>query len=86
MRAPKSYPGPIMSRDFREWRNKAGYSSCTSDIQIALAEAWNAGGACAAKENTKLRDALEDMVMCAEAFNWDNAEIYNAREALSYTE
>jgi hypothetical protein len=28
---------------FIDWADKAGYLTCTSDIQIALEEAWNAG-------------------------------------------
>lgn len=34
-------------------------------------------------ENARLRDSLEDMVLCAESHGWDNAEIHNARTALA---
>jgi len=29
--------------EFLEWSAKAGYATCTSDIQLALWEAWQAG-------------------------------------------
>jgi hypothetical protein len=35
------------------------------------------------RDNANLRDALCDMVAVAESQGWDNAEIHNAREALS---
>jgi hypothetical protein len=43
---------------FLGWSHKAGYSTCTSDIQIALAEAWNAGIAEKERETTSLRHTI----------------------------
>ena len=34
-----------MDKEFLDWSAKAGYGTCTSDSQIALKEAWDAGRA-----------------------------------------
>lgn len=40
---PDNHRGIIPDGNFLEWSHEAGYSTCTSDIQLALWEAWQAG-------------------------------------------
>jgi len=38
-----SHPMNASSKAFLDWSAKAGYLTCTSDIQLALWDAWKAG-------------------------------------------
>lgn len=54
IKPPSLYPAPTLDEsasdaplcpDFLEWSEKAGYLNCTSDVQLALWDAWQAGKA-----------------------------------------
>jgi hypothetical protein len=48
---PGADSSPSPCSEFLDWSAQAGYSSCTSDIQLAIWEGWKAGQEHARKTN-----------------------------------
>lgn len=69
---------PSYGSAFLCWSAKAGYATCTSDIQLALYDAWKAGFHEAVIEhagNARLRAALERVegMMVGESHRFDDS-------------
>lgn len=51
-------PPPSPCSDFLDWSAKAGYLTCTSDITLALWDAWQAGKQAAERQSAVMEKAL----------------------------